>query len=325
LITIGSSAGGIEALRRVLSELPARFPGSIFVAQHLGRRGPSQLRAVLGAAATIPVVAPEARQRIERGTIYVPQADHHLVVEHDFVGLSRGPMQNRQRPSADVLFRSAALAYGPRVVGVVLTGMLSDGAAGLLAIKSQGGLAVVQDPADAAFSGMPSSALRYVEPDHCLPLAKVAPLLVQLVRQVVGDRGETDAQLEAAHSADIGQRTGPPPDGQPSPFTCPECHGVLWTTKSDALPRFRCRVGHGYSIENLSLDQDLATEDALWAAARSLEERAELARNMAEQWRARGAEALVRELDDKAARSEAHASKLRELIAQLGTTGPERS
>lgn len=302
-----------------MATLPQRFPGTLFVVQHMSREGPGMLAHVLGRATMMPVVVPRDRTPIELGTVYVPRPDHHLVILDGDVDLSCGPMQNRSRPSADVLFRSAALEYGPRVVGVVLTGMLDDGSAGLLAIKRRGGTAVVQDPADAQHPGMPTSALRTVSVDHCLPLAEIPKLLVRLAGQHVdGDDPPPDRALERERRADEGRAVDIEESAsQPSPFTCPECHGVLWRVDDPDLQRFRCRVGHGYSLESLLADEDNAVEAALWAAVRSLEERAVLLRHMAEQWRARGAENLARDLQDRAMIGDGHAAKIRELIVAV--------
>jgi two-component system chemotaxis response regulator CheB len=316
IVVIAASAGGVEALRALMAGLPNRFPGTLFCVQHMSREGPGLLAHVLGRETMMPVVVPKDLTPIAPETVYVPWPDHHLVITDDHVNLSRGPMQNRSRPSADVLFRSAALAFGARVVGVVLTGMLDDGSAGLLAIKRRGGTAVVQDPADALHPSMPKSALRTVSVDYCLPLAEIPKLLLRLAGETVsGEKQPPDPTLERERRAD----EGGPVDiekiaSRPSPFTCPECHGVLWQIDDPDLQRFRCRVGHGYSLQSLLADEDNATEGALWAAVRSLEERAALLRNMADQWRARGGEDLARDLQARAETGDAHAAKIREVI-----------
>ena len=315
VICIGASAGGVEALSRLVGALPRHFGAPIFVVQHMPRNGPGLLPTLLARAGMLPVVVPDEPREFEPGTVYLPPPDHHIVINEDHVWLTRGPTQNRHRPSIDVLFRSAAAGCGPRAVGVVLTGVLDDGSAGLLAIKRRGGVAVVQDPSDALFSDMPENAARAVDVDHCVSLAELAPLLMTLARSAVeGAPAAVDAALTREQSDDAGVPTAVGTNASPSPFSCPECHGVLWRMDDNTLPRFRCRVGHGFSIESLAQSQDEAVEQALWAAARSLEERAALSRNMAEQWRLRGLTALAQELTSKADGAQSYADKIRELI-----------
>ena len=180
IIVIGASAGGVPALSEIVQALPRDLPAAVFVVLHIPSSGSSALGPILDRISPMPIRTAADRTPIEMGTVYVAPQDRHMTLEPEHVRVSYGPLQNHNRPSIDVLFRSAALSHGPHVIGVVLTGFLSDGAAGLLAIKQQGGLAVVQDPDSASFPDMPSNALRAVEVDHCVPLAQIASLLVQL-------------------------------------------------------------------------------------------------------------------------------------------------
>jgi two-component system chemotaxis response regulator CheB len=280
----------------------------------MARRGPSVLQQVLANTGTLPVVKAVDGERIQTGKIYVAIPDHHLVVEPGRLRLTTGPTQHRHRPSIDVLFRSAALAYGPRVIGVVLTGVLDDGTAGLLAIKHHGGVAVVQDPEDAMFAAMPRSALANVTIDHCVPLTKIARLLVRLTSEGVAPVRLVHDRLELEKNADAGDFEAMNKIGKPSTYSCPECHGVLWEVEEPALPRFRCRVGHGYSPQSLAAVQDEAVEDALWAAVRSLEEKAGLSWRLADHWRSLGADQLASEMEQRAHRSRAHALHVRALL-----------
>lgn len=178
IVVIGASAGGVTAVSELVRRLPSGFPASVFIVLHLSRDSPSLLSQLLDQLGPLPVRTAEDRDPIRPGMVYVAPRDRHMTLRAGQVRVSFGPHQDHHRPSIDVLFRSAALAYGPRVVGVVLTGFLSDGAAGLRAIKDAGGIAVVQDPRTAMHRGMPDSALRVVEPDHCVPLEQIADLLV---------------------------------------------------------------------------------------------------------------------------------------------------
>jgi two-component system chemotaxis response regulator CheB len=227
--------------------------------------------------------------------------------------LARTPTQNRNRPAIDVTFRSAAVAYDSSVVGVLLSGLLDDGRAGLASIKACGGVRVVQDPADALFPAMPRAALESVAIDHCLPADEIAPLLVRLAPERVEAGRAPPHMLELQALADRG---GNPHErlGTTSPFACPECHGVLWESAQQGQKHYRCRIGHAYSEQTLASLQDQATEDALWAAVRSLEERSNLARCMAAEWRARQREQLAKELERKAQRGEEHAARFSDML-----------
>ena len=180
IIVIGASTGGVEALCTLLRAFPRDLPASLFVVVHIGAA--SALGSILDRCGTIPVVEAREGDKIERGRVYVAPSDRHLLLNNGQVSLSRGPRENRHRPAVDPLFRSAARTYRDRVIGVVLTGALDDGSAGLFAIKSRGGIAVVQDPFEAVEPGMPQSAIRSVDVDHCLPLAKIPSLLIKLTR-----------------------------------------------------------------------------------------------------------------------------------------------
>jgi len=222
-----------------------------------------------------------------------------MVLEDGRVRVTRGPKENRHRPAIDPLFRSAARWYGPRVIGVVLTGSLDDGTAGLLAVKQRGGIAIVQDPADAVAASMPRSALEIVNVDYVEPLDRIAPLLQKLVAVEVTENGtgkslrlkkETEfAELEMDAIEDE-NRTG-----TPSQFACPECGGVLWEMEGETLLRFRCRVGHAYTAGSLGVEQSEAVESALWAAMRALEEGASLAQRMAKKAAANGHQSKLEE------------------------------
>lgn len=234
----------------------------------------------------LKAVHPEDGDRIEKGRIYVAPPDFHLLVERGRVRLARGPKENRHRPAVDTLFRTAALAYGPRVVGVVLSGALNDGSAGLQAVKQRGGVAVVQDPGDALFSGMPESALEYVGADHCLPMEKIAPLLVRLSGEPAKEEGvypvpddmELESRIAGLDPSAIDSDERP---GELSRFTCPECSGPLYEIRSGDLVRFRCRVGHAFTAESMLYDKYNEVEKALYAALNTLEESALMADRLA--------------------------------------------
>ena len=285
-MVIGTSSGGVEALRRLAGDLPPDLPAALFVVMHVPEWAPSGLPGILSRAGPLKAVHPEDGDRIEKGRIYVAPPDFHLLVERGRVRLARGPKENRYRPAVDTLFRTAALAYGPRVVGVVLSGALNDWTAGLQAVKQRGGVAVVQDPGDALFSGMPDSALEYVGADHCLPMEKIAPLLVRLSGEPAKEEGvypvpddmELESRIAGLDPTAIDSDERP---GELSRFTCPECSGPLYEIQSGDLVRFRCRVGHAFTAESMLYDKYDEVEKALYAALNTLEESALMADRLA--------------------------------------------
>jgi len=280
ILAIGTSAGGVDALRELVRNLPADLPASVLITIHLSRHHRSALDEVLGEAGQLPVRFAEDGLPLRRRQIYLAPPDRHLVVEDERLFLGAGPRENNSRPSIDVMLRSAALCCGGRTVGVVLTGTLDDGASGLWAVQRCGGLTVVQDPQDAAFPQMPRAALDRVGPDHVASLSQMPQLLSQLVHQ---PRGETlPAPESVRYEAGIAQKGGLAMDemdriARRSVLACPDCHGVMWEIDEGELVRYRCHVGHTYTAElmNLALDENLRR--ALGSAERALEERVALA------------------------------------------------
>jgi len=318
---VGGSAGGVEALLQVVERLRPGFPLPIAVVIHSSSAGPNSLPAVLSRASQIPAVAPTDGETLRPGTIYVAPPDQHLLVRGSHLHLTRGPKENGHRPAVDPLFRSAAGSYGPRAVGVILSGALDDGTAGLAAIVSRGGTAVVQDPAEALFAGMPKSAITHVDVRHVVPAAKVALILEMLVT----DDGSAGAEVAPeASSLEYEMAVVDPagdlptkPDRPPSALTCPECQGSLWEFRGGGALHYRCRVGHAYSPETLMLEQSTALEAALWAAVRSLQERATLAEELAERSRARGGRLSAARFDERAAEARERSELIRESLLSV--------
>lgn len=282
-MVIGASSGGVEALSRVVRRLPANLDAAVFVVLHMSPSRSSALPAILAREAVLPTAQAEDGSPIQQGHIYVAAPDRHLVVSPGRMSLTSGPSENRVRPSVDVLFRSAAVAYPGRTIGVILTGNLDDGAAGLAAVKQCGGIAVVQDPTEAFASSMPRSALDATQVNHIAFLDEMGPLIARLVARPAGPEVEAPAELvrEVAASFLIDhpivrvQVPGSPAD-LPAPLACPSCGGGLMPTNGNELSRgarYRCHVGHTFGARGLldALGDDL--ERALWVALRSLEER----------------------------------------------------
>ena len=320
IIVLGASAGGLEVIGQILRGLPGDLPASVFVVMHMSADGPGLLAQVLGRQARLPVSEANDGEPVRTGRVYVPRPDHHLILEPHRIRVLRGPKQNRHRPAIDPLFRSAAVAFGPRAIGVVLTGNLDDGTAGLRAIKQRAGLAMVQDPRDAQFPGMPQSAVNHVDVDLALPAARIAEALVRAVREpldVPPPAARPDLEIELRSDSGEGHMEDMEAIGTPSVFSCPECSGTLWEIGEADLPRFRCRVGHAYASESLVAEHDDALEDALWAALRSLEENATLARRMAERFRGQaGTASLSERYVRKAQDHQKHARELRRVLTE---------
>jgi len=279
---VGSSAGGVEALKRLVSDLPSDFPASLLIVQHLSPSSIGVLPAILERMANVPVQHAVDGAPLQRGHIYVAPPDQHLILEPGKMRVVSGPKENRHRPAVDPLFRSAAWSYGPRVVGTVLTGTLDDGTAGLWAIKEQHGIAVVQDPSDATYPSMPQSALSNVRVDHRLPLKEIGSLLNRLARQDVALPAPRDERMRTETEFDMLKRDIKSMSelGTPSGFTCPECNGALWEIRDGELYRYRCHVGHAFSADTLLQGQGEQIEAALFSAIRALEEKAALLRRL---------------------------------------------
>ena len=325
IIVIGGSAGAIETLTRLVSGLPRKLPAAVFVVVHLQPDAPSYLPAILSRSGPLPAEHPRDGQRFEPGRLYVARPDHHLLVEPDRVRVVYGPRENRFRPAIDPLFRSAAVAYGPRVIGLILSGALDDGTAGLLAVKRLGGLALVQDPADAMSPSMPQSALESVEVDFCLPVSAMASKLGELVGEVeeeprtVPDRGRKEVQIGQLNPGSADEETHV---GAPSGFGCPECGGALWELRDGELFGFRCRVGHAYSPNSLLQEQAETLEEALWVALRALEERESLAHRMTEYASARGLGTVAARFTEQAEQMGRRATVVRRLLENDKVSGP---
>jgi two-component system chemotaxis response regulator CheB len=286
IVVIGASAGGVEALTRVVSGLPPTFSAAVFVVLHVPAEAPSMLADILDRSGPLRATQAKDGEPVQPGRIYVAPPNRHLALRRGFVALEAGPRENNARPSIDTLFRSAARVYARRVVGVVLSGTLRDGALGLAAIKLRGGVAIVQDPRDALFAGMPESALSATEVDFCLRVADIPTRLEELTNHTLEHdampSGEPMQPDVTSHAADEPtSQSSPKLPNRASGLTCPECHGSLWELEDSGGLRFECRIGHAYGIDALLAHQGEAVEAALWSAVNALQERAAAFRRLA--------------------------------------------
>jgi two-component system chemotaxis response regulator CheB len=287
VVVVGASAGGIEALGALLGRLPAGLDAAVLVVVHIPAHTPSQLANVLGRVSRLPVVESVDGTPLERGKVFVARADRHLMLAEGLVRVTRGPKESRSRPSIDVLFRSASTAYGPRVIGVILSGMLDDGTAGLWAVKDKGGVALVQDPREAMYASMPESAIEHVEVDFVGPVEALAAMVTNLVETPhepaeARPRGASERhRIEDLIAMEgNGLKAGVMELGKVSKYTCPDCHGVLVQVEEGSIVRFRCHTGHAFSMQTLLSEVNEAIDKGLWDTLRAIEERVLLLRQM---------------------------------------------
>jgi two-component system chemotaxis response regulator CheB len=306
----------MPALCQLVSQLSSTLPAAVLVVQHLAPDSSGEhLVARLARHTSLRCHLAQTGMPLELGNLYLAPADRHLLVHDGSLLLTQGPRENHYRPSADALFRSAAAYCGARVIGVVLTGMLHDGTAGLEFIKRCGGLTVVQDPHDAEFSSMPESALRNVEIDEVVPLAQLGTRLEELVFQNVTTLVPIpeDIKLEAAIAervVSVATTEEVEQLGRTVPLTCPDCGGSLWQMEHGKVLRYRCHTGHAFTADALLKQSQESLEESLWVAMRMMEERKTLLTNMA----TRGEGYLSVQQQERIDEIKKHINRLREFL-----------
>ena len=314
VVAIGASAGGFQALSELAKGLPGDFPAALLVTIHVHPEATNVLPDLIDRAGPLPAAFAKDGEEIAPGGIYIAPPDRHLLVDEGRVMLRRGPRENGARPAIDPMLRSVALSYGSRAIGVILTGRLDDGSSGLHAIKRCGGLAIVQDPRDAPYPDMPTSALASTPVDHIVTLGEMAALLGRLVsqparagappseelRREVGIAAERDSDM--ALNERLGER---------SVLTCPECHGLLWEIKEGELVRYRCHVGHAFTLDALEAEQGTELDHALSSALRALNERIHVVRRLAEEARKLQHDRMVRRWESRVREYERQAAVIR--------------
>lgn len=283
VVAVGASAGGVEALKVMAAGLPSDLPYAVLVVLHMPATATSVLAGIIDRSGPLQAVTARDGSALTSGRIHVAVPGHHLLVRDHTVVLSEGPTENGHRPAINALFRSVALHYGPRAIGVLLSGVLDDGVLGLAAIRDRDGVAVVQHPGDALFPGMPLSAIGAGQVDHQSAAADIGQLLGRLADRPVEETDmEPDDRMELENRIAMGRRFSTAFDGEelgdPSGYTCPDCSGSLMQVRAGS---YRCRVGHAWSSDALLVAQDDAVEGALWVALRSLQEKAKLSRKLA--------------------------------------------
>lgn len=326
IICIGGSSGATAPLKAILGTLPADLPAAVLIVLHIPARSTGILATVASAAGCLPVHQAEDGMAIEPGNVYLAAPDHHLIVAKGRLKLGRGPRENMSRPAIDPLFRSAAAAYGSRVVGVVLSGLLNDGSAGLEAVKRCGGFAVVQDPADAVADEMPRGAMRAADVDLLVPAARIGDVLSELVRESAGPGLPVPPEIRLEVDIAAGERVDSEIIGRfafPSPMTCPNCHGVMSLVQASKPLRFRCQVGHAMTAEVMAHEQEGAVDEALRVALRVIEERAELVARMAEDARGSVRPSVAEMYEERAVEYRRYADTIRRAVLRsMALPGP---
>jgi two-component system chemotaxis response regulator CheB len=329
VIVVGASAGGVEALIQFFGELPADLAAAVLVVLHVPSSTPSQLAPILARATRLPVKPGVDFEEILSGQVYVASADRHLMIDGNKIRITRGPRESRARPSVDVLFRSASVACGSRVVAVVLSGALDDGTAGAWAIKDRGGLVLAQEPSDAMHASMPESVIQHVAVDHVGTARKLA----QVVAGLVGSPTSTaPSQCESENSKvetliameGDGLKAGVMELGKISKYTCPDCHGVLVQIEEGTIVRFRCHTGHAFSLLTLLAEVNESIDTGLWDTLRAIEERVMLLRQMELLARASQRVAEADRCKRQADETEQRLKPLRELVLDPKFFGHDR-
>lgn len=321
IIVIGTSAGGMEALKTLVAQLPKGFDAPLFIVQHMDAdTSVGALLRVLNSKSELPCTEARHDEEFTAGHIYVAPSDHHLLIKEGKMIVSKGARENRSRPGIDPLFRSAAVAYGSRAIGVILTGHLDDGCAGLKVIQRCGGITVVQDPQDAAYPDMPSNALRAVQVDHCVPLSAMGALFAKLLQRPPG--AEEPIPEDIAIEAKIAERVLSDLDsvnalGTQVPFNCPDCGGVLWEM-TEGSTRYRCHTGHAFTDQVLLAQQTAKIEETLWIALRMFEERRNLLGTIGKR---RGV--MSRSAAERTRESEVHIGRIRSMLRASDKADPD--
>jgi two-component system, chemotaxis family, protein-glutamate methylesterase/glutaminase len=324
IIVIGASAGGVETLIQLVHLLPRDLPAAVFIVIHTPPNSPGLLPVILSRKGPLPAVHPEDGQPFKPGKIYVAPPDQHMIFFNGAIRLSSGPKENLLRPAVDTLFRSAALAFGARVAGVVLSGTRNDGTAGMAAIQTHGGITIVQDPEEAIFPGMPENVLSSMKVNYVLPITEIAATLEQLAREPVRDESFFGGKAMTQHNhanlpvtqADRDQYMNGGSANLPrSLLTCPGCGGVLWEVNEGTMTRYFCQIGHVFSEDSLLSGQGETLEGVLWSAVRALEERAAIAARLSSRARQNGSEHSAHQFEQQAQDAERNASLIRQIVS----------
>src|SRR5688500_3045138 len=319
ILVVGASAGGSSALPELISQITSDLKIAVLVVLHLSKTTIGELLVNrLQKSTSFKCKIPEHGETVTEGHIYIAMPDHHLMVKGTKMLLGRGPMENRYRPSIDALFRSAAVSYNSKVIGVILTGMLEDGASGMYAIKKAGGICIIQDPNEAKYPDMPRAVLNVLKPDYSLPVSEMGDAIREAV-VTLQKKKKVKLPDDLVKEAEIAERVNIGIEqvqdlGQKSNISCPECGGGLWEIKDNGFTRYRCHVGHAFSEEGLMTSMEASTESTLWIALRMIDERKNLLQQIGDKESKKGNRKLAATYSERARELEVHAEKLKEIL-----------
>jgi two-component system chemotaxis response regulator CheB len=297
IVVIGTSAGGNVLLPELLEQFSADMNIAVFIVTHLSRQAiGDMLVSRLQKHTEFTCRIPDHNETIKSRHVYLAKPDHHLILKMNKILLGKGPMENRYRPSIDTLFRSAAVEFGSHVIGIILTGMLEDGASGMLAIKKSGGTCIIQEPNEAQYPDMPRAVLSNLKPDYAIPISQMGRAILETIKR--GKKKQPKIPLEIIKEAEIAERVhlgidGVEDLGERSPFSCPDCGGAIWEIKNNDESRYRCHVGHAYTEQGLLSNMGTSAEAALWTALRIIEERRNLLKKIADKEKQNGLRKLA--------------------------------
>ena len=322
VVVIGTSAGGLNALKKLVSQLPGDFPLPVLVVRHISPDATGNvLLEELLKLNTIKCQHAKSGSSLKPGNLYLAPSDHHLLIGENLkILVTKGAHENRSRPAIDPLFRSAAVAFGTGVIGILLTGYLDDGTSGMKAIKKCGGICIVQDPDEAEYPDMPRNALNNVKIDYCLPISEMGAMLYKKIsrklqkRKTVPEDILIEAKIAERVLSDLASVNKL---GDKVPFNCPGCGGVLWKVGDDNDLRFRCHTGHAYTAAYLLADQTNKIEETMWTALRMFEENKNLLTEMARVKKGVGSKTAL----ERAKMSQVHIDRIRAILRTTENLG----
>jgi two-component system, chemotaxis family, protein-glutamate methylesterase/glutaminase len=315
IVVAGASAGGLGAFVSLIRQLPEDFPAPLLLVQHISADASGNiLLDALNKCGTLKCLHAANGLQIRPGHVYLALSDHHIMVEKNGeLLITKGAQENRYRPAIDPLFRSAAVAFGNKVTGILLTGYLDDGTAGLIAIQRCGGTCIIQDPKDAEYPDMPNNALNQLQVDYCVPIAEMGALLTKLItkkshrQKSIPNDITKEAKIAERVLSDVAAVNSL---GEQVPFNCPGCGGVLWKMNKGPSLRYRCHTGHSYTAAILLAEQTKKIEETMWTALRMFEERRNLLTTIAKE----GKGASSRTAAERAKLSQVHIDRIRAVL-----------
>lgn len=318
LVVVGASAGGLHSIIELCAQLKDNINAAVCIVLHLPHTSAEAILIQrLQRTSKFTCKMAEHEEVIHRGKVYLAPPDKHLLVQNGHILLGQGPAENRWRPSIDVLFRSAAVSFKGHTIGIILSGLMQDGADGMMAIKECGGTCIVQDPAEAEYPDMPNAVLNILTPDYCTSLTTMGAILQEKTNNGQEKDGEVPPRVLA--EAQIAERVALGieqilPLGEQSEFTCPDCGGVMWEMKDDGLIRYRCHTGHVFNQDELLIRQTKALEDTLWIALRMMEERRSLLLKMADEEKRKGWQRSAQQKQDRIKDLQTHIERLKQVL-----------